>query len=37
MAKKNGEKTFTIGSKQYDVEATLQKEEDKLDPVNKSC
>ena len=34
MAKKNGDKTFTIGSKQYDVEATLQKEEDKLDPVN---
>ena len=34
MAKKNGEKTFTIGSKQYDVEATLRREEDKLDPVN---
>lgn len=34
MAKKNGEKTFTIGGKEYDVEETLKKEEDKLDPVN---
>tara|TARA_B100000424_G_scaffold257545_1_gene238565 strand:- start:4478 stop:5086 length:609 start_codon:yes stop_codon:yes gene_type:complete len=31
MAKKNGEKTFTIGSKQYDVEEILQKETNKND------
>ena len=31
MAKKNGEKTFTIGGKEYDVEETLQKETNKND------
>ena len=28
MAKKNGEKTFTIGGKEYDVEEALKKNED---------
>lgn len=28
MAKKNGEKTFTIGDKEYDVEEALKKNED---------